>query len=86
LVFIEAVRPGEAHTAQFVCNLRYPLPALTRERETREAGQRRYKIGERVICRDSVRAVGEFAIERDNSVPTTVKGQVAAKAEDTIPD
>jgi hypothetical protein len=36
--------------------------------------------------RNGIRAVGQFAIERDNSVPATVKSQVAAEAEDAIPD
>ena len=34
----------------------------------------------------AIRAVCQFAIERDNSVPATVKSQVAAEAEDAIPN
>ncbi len=39
-----------------------------------------------MIDSDGIRAVCQFAIESDNSVPATVKGQVAAQAEDAIAD
>src|ERR1039458_8904043 len=53
---------------------------------TDETWQRRYENGERAICPDRIRTIRQFAIEDDNSVPATVKSQVAAEAEDAIPN
>ena len=37
-----------------------------------------------MICRDRVRAIGKFTIDRDNRVPAAVKSQVAAETENAI--
>src|SRR5439155_18776152 len=83
-VFIEPLRPGEPHTSQFIGNLGDPLTPFARERVTSEARQGRYEICEWVVCRDGVRSISKFAVERDNRVPATVKGQIAAQTQDAI--
>src|SRR6266851_7622903 len=82
--FVEALRPGEAHTTQFVCDLLYPLAARAGKRLAGETWQRRHEISERMIGRDGVRPIRELAVEGNDSVPAAVKSQIPAQTEDAI--